>query len=178
MLKKASIISFVTVLLALAIWYGWSKGTLTSLVVLNPLNPGQLTPTPPIEGWKMYENTEFGFAFQYPKEWTVSEERDTNPYNKFKVAVTPQVYQYFQPFYVLVKNDTNRITSQFRALEASALEISVGGKQATRYEYDEEVHHTTIIIPISEERSLIIGNERNENVAEFEKILTSFRFLK
>ncbi len=175
--NKVLIVSLAAIVIACTLWYAWSEGLLTSL---STLDNSEQTPALPVkEGWKVYENTEFGFSFQYPQEWTVTEERDTNPYNIFQVAVTPEVLQYFQPFSVLVKKNTSRITDQFRALAGAGVrDISVGGKQATRYEYEGEVHYVTIIIPISEEYTFLIGNDRNENVEEFEQILASFRFLR
>lgn len=166
MFKKILIIALITTIIGISGWYVISQKT---LVPDSPLK----------EGWKMYENSEFGFKFQYPEGWTVTEERNTNPHNIFKVGVTPLALQYFQPFYVLVKKKeaSDQIVANARALGRVIEDINVGGKSAIRYEYEGEVHYVSIKIPVTEEYSFIIGNERNENPEEYKQILGSFRFL-
>jgi len=88
-MKRTYLITGIIILLLIAVgllvWHKAVKapgGDLNTPVVppapTHPVPP--VTPTPvappisqPPEGWKTYENKEFGFAFDYPGDWTIME---------------------------------------------------------------------------------------------------------
>lgn len=129
-------------------------------------------------GMKLYHNEEFGFEFWYPEGWTITEQRNLNPYIKFNVVAQFDVHTYYQPFYVLV-------STREHALEvADAIKdhdtptsVTIDGRSGIRHEYDEETHYIDYDFVFGES-AIFIGNENKSHLPEFNQILSTFKFLK
>jgi hypothetical protein len=131
-------------------------------------------------GMKLYRNEEFGFEFWYPEGWTITEQRNLNPYIKFEVVAQLGTYVYYHPFFVLIS------TRQHALDVADAINdhdtstpITLAGVSGIRheYEYTEEAHHIDYDFIFSD-HAIFIGNENNSHVPEFNQILSTFKFLK
>ena len=75
------ILSFIVLAGAGIVYLFIPKGASAPFLTPDP----QPVPNPTPTGWKTYENKEFGFAFDYPGDWEISEDEGMNDfYKKYK----------------------------------------------------------------------------------------------
>jgi len=145
-----------------------------------PITTPTSTPNNNIET-KIYRNTEFGFEFEYPKNWPLRTDVFYSRYSPFNLAGGPQgkeflFYGPLPPFFVSVVTP-EFVDHAYYIPPNSAVETKVGGVAGLEYKYKTEwVSSTTIVLPLGEYRIMLGAIKEYEN--DFNKILTSFHFLK
>lgn len=124
---------------------------------------------------KIYRNEEFGFEFQYPKNWEVKENPYGSPFSKFNLIIVPEEGKYL-PDPVLVNIVVpDFVDRQFSDLHGTI--IQVGGISGIKYEFtDSGLSEIAIILPLGENKIILGANKEYQNV--YDQILTSFKFLK
>lgn len=127
--------------------------------------------------WKVYRNEEWGFEFQYPKDWSFHENAFSSPFSKFNLIGT--LPEETVPNTIIPSFLINIVTSDFadRAfydIKNTALETNVGGVKGSKYEYDfEGFPQIAIDIPFGEYRMILGADRRYENT--FNQIIASFK---
>jgi hypothetical protein len=125
---------------------------------------------------KTYTNKQWGFEFQYPKDWEIEENTWGSPFSKFNLVAHPVgTHSNFEPFEINVTN-ADFVARSFAPHENNATSVVVDGVVSRKYKYESETYYIDVIVPIADMR-IIIGNSNNEHVPEFNEILTSFKFL-
>lgn len=152
----------------------------------NPQKPNQPVTTSAstpgkTQGTKIYRNTEFGFGFEYPTNWTFEENSFYSGSSKFNLQgnTSDKNYNPILPFFLI-----NIVTIDFaetsainkQNLGAIKSDIIVGGVQGIKYEYTENYPKISIDLSIGEYRMLLAVRKQHEDV--FNQILASFKFLK
>lgn len=135
-------------------------------------------------GTKTYRNTEFGFEFEYPKDWTLEENSFYSPFSKFNlIGASPKEKGIGNP--VIPSFLVNIVTLSFadtfvrntKISEATTSDVVIAGIKAKKYEYEfESVSRITIDVPLEEYHVLLGTGKSYENV--FNQILASFKFLR
>jgi hypothetical protein len=127
---------------------------------------------------KTYKNTEFGFEFEYPKDWVVKENTFGSYYSKFNLEVLIKKGEYLDLVF-----DVNIVLPEFpdrsfKNIEKITSEVIVNGVPGIKYQYEfEEQQETAIILPLGEYK-MILGTDSKQDVDSFNQILASFKFLK
>jgi|GEM_PF-6976113 len=138
-----------------------------------------LAPTTPT--LKTYRNEEWGFEFQYPKNWRLEENSFYSPFSKFNLQgdSSAENYNPFSPAFIInivTPDFADRAVINFRNLGGSSSTIVVANTQGTKYEYEfEKIPRLAIDIPFGEYRMLLGATKDHEDV--FNQILTTFKFL-
>lgn len=127
---------------------------------------------------KIYRNTEYGFEFQYPKDWVVKENTFGSYYSKFNLEIFTKTGEQFDSTFlvnIVLPEFTER---SFRGLEKTVSEITVAGVQGIKYQYKYQGFlHTAVILPFGELRIILAtGDGSKQYLDEFSQILTSFKF--
>jgi len=133
---------------------------------------------------KTYTNTEFGFEFQYPKDWSFHANTFGGPFTKFNlVGASPEENNLPNPILpsilinIVTPDLANMANINLRKLDASTSVVVVAGIQGTKYEYEfEGTKKISIYLPLGEYQVNIGTQKRYEDV--FNQILSSFKFLK
>lgn len=124
---------------------------------------------------KLYRNEEWGFEFQYPKDWEVHENIFKSATSVFNLNVVPSEEKYL-PDPILINIVTPEFASNsFSDLENIATGVVVGGVVGKKYEYEfETMQRVSIIIPFGEYK-MILGTEKRYKDA-FNEVYTTFKF--
>ncbi|TSC96975.1 MAG: hypothetical protein Athens101426_31 [Parcubacteria group bacterium Athens1014_26] len=127
---------------------------------------------------KIYRNTEFGFEFQYPKEWELEENSFHSPFSKFNLQgdTSAKDYNPFNSAFLVNVVTPDFIERQFADLKSVAQEIRVGGIDGKKYKYKEQFAVIDVILPFGQYQ-LILGT-RQEYEDIFNQILATFKFIK
>jgi len=148
--------------------------------------PPAATSSPPntqtisITGMKTYTNTEYGFEFQYPENWSFYAGTFYSPFSKFNLVGAPlgEDYQLDPPILVnIVTPDfADRAVISRKNLGAVESDVVVGDIRGVKYKYIEESPRISIDISLGELRMILGAKKQYEEV--FDQILTTFKFLK
>lgn len=146
----------------------------------NPSVQTSQTATSSIVETKTYTNKEFGFEFQYPKDWMVTEGTFSSPSSLFNLEISPSEEGTSSLGMGLINPIINIVTAKFgdNAFKSADKEsdITVGGVKGKRYEDRYEVFYgIDILLPFGQNRIILGTEKRYENV--FNGIITSFKFL-
>lgn len=128
---------------------------------------------------KIYRNEEFGFEFQYPKNWKFEENSFYSPFSKFNLEGDSSAKDYNPDMAAFLINvvTPDFVERQFADLKSVAQKISVGGVAGEKYEYlFESYPQVDIILPLGQYK--IIFGTAGQHVGVFNQILASFKFLK
>lgn len=127
---------------------------------------------------KIYRNEEFGFEFQYPKNWKLEENSFYSPFSKFNLEGDSSAKNYNpeNPAFIVNVVTPDFVERQFASLKSVAQKISVGGVEGKKYEYTEQFTEIAVSLPLGKHQ-VILGT-RKEYESIFNKILASFKFLK
>ncbi|MBI5401473.1 hypothetical protein HZB05_01435 [Candidatus Wolfebacteria bacterium] len=185
--KLIIIIILFTFIASIFIVYWLFAKRLTRGLSLQSPPPSIITPTttPTISfqtntaiGMKAYTNTEFGFEFQYPKDWAVEENYFKSYYSKFNLRIIPTNERHSKiPIGINIVLPEFADNS-FRGIEKAISEIIVDGITGTKYEYEfGGRQETAIILPLGEYR-LILWTDDERYAEIFNQVLTAFKFLK
>jgi len=143
--------------------------------------PSQNTPS----DTKTYRNDEFGFEFQYPKEWVIRrEDKSVNYYSKLLLWIsTPVIYNNEERFdlaFLVNIVIPKFVDTDFWQSQENTSKIVVGGAEGKKYEYEYEgFPHTTVILPLRDLKMILgTGDGEKQYLDEFNQILASFKFLK
>lgn len=146
------------------------------------LTPTSTVSTSTAQEAKTYRNTEFGFEFQYPKNWSFEVNGFYSPFSKFNLAGNSSAENYnpFRPPFLLnivTPDFADRAVTSFKNLNASTSVIAITGVRGIKYEYKfEGAIQIGIDFPFREYR-MILGTEKQyEDI--FNQILATFKFLK
>lgn len=129
--------------------------------------------------FKTYHNEEWGFEFQYPKDWIFKENIFKNYYSKFNMELWVLIGEKHDESF-LVNIVLPEFTRGFNGLEKNTSEIIVAGVQGVKYEYQfEGFPETAVILPFGEYKIILgTGGGSKQYLDEFNQILASFKFLK
>ena len=138
----------------------------------------ELNKQPTISTLKTYRNQEWGFEFQYPKDWVIKENTFGSYYSKFNMLIRPTTGWYSR-FPVSVNVVLSEFPERsFQGVEKITSEVVVDGVPGVKYQYEfEGSQETAIILPLGEYK-LILGMDNERYLDEFNQILASFKFLK
>lgn len=128
---------------------------------------------------KMYSNTEFGFEFQYPEDWSFQLNSFYSLFSRFNLILERDFKNYnpFNPSFIINIVTPDFAERSFYDLKSNILEASVGGVTGLKYEYEYEgLSKIAIILPLGQYKMIIGMNKEYENV--FNQILSTFKFLK
>lgn len=131
---------------------------------------------------KTYRNTEWGFEFEYPEDWSFQINRYRSQFSKFELLgdSSAENYNPFNPAFIVhivTPEFASNATMSFRNLNARISVVTVAGTGGTKYEYEfESIPQIAIDIPFGEYRMLLGADIDHED--DFNKILASFKFLK
>ncbi len=137
------------------------------------------TPTKTIsQETKIYRSEEFGFEFQYPKEWELEENSFRSSFSKFNLEGDSSAKDYNPENPALLVNvvTPDFAERQFASFKSVAQKITVGGVDGKKYEYTEQFSEIGIILPLGQYK-VILGT-RKEYESIFNEIVASFKFLK
>lgn len=138
-----------------------------------------LTPPPTFSTstLKTYRNTEWGFEFQYPKNWSFEINSFHSPFSKFNLQgnTSDKNYNPLNPAFMINVVTPDFIERQFSDLKNTASKTSVGGVDGEKYEYHDEFSEVTVILPFGQ-YNMIIGTEK-PYAGVFNQILATFKFL-
>lgn len=128
---------------------------------------------------KTYRNTEFGFEFQYPADWTFHENTFGSPFSRFNlVGASPEENGHPDPLAPSLL--INIVTPDFadRAFyDLKGTDIIVANISGKKYEYEEEgLSKISIVLSFGKNKIILGGNRIYEDI--FNQILFSFKFLK
>lgn len=153
-------------------------------------NPQQIaTPTassstPPVRvadnEAKTYRNEEWGFEFQYPRDWKVGEDSFVTYNVKFNVQLFPIAGQYKASFPILINIVSSDFAKHtFLGFNATTSTVAVDGVLGIKYEYEfEGLPEVAIVLPFGQ-YSIIIGTGSKEDYEDvFNQIANSFKLLK
>jgi hypothetical protein len=143
-----------------------------------------ITQTKSTDTTKTYTNTEFGFEFNYPSDWTFTSGTFGSQGSKFNlVGASPE--ENGIPFPIDPSILINVITPDFgknilrtvQTLNPTTSSVAVSNMQETKYIYPfENEFLIDIVIPINPSTTIILG-ARKTYEKTFDQILESFRLL-
>lgn len=151
-----------------------SINTTTTLVTTELATTTQTNDHP---GMKRYRNTEWGFEFWYPEGWEVLENIYKGGASKFTLVAHPAgTYPNFEPFIINITT-ADFVEHSFAPYKDIATSTIIDGITSKIYKYESDTYYSNIVVSIGAIR-IIISNSNNEHVPEFNKILSTFKFLK
>lgn len=162
------------------------KVPLSSTEVISLAVP-QATSVPPLRPAitseiKTYRNEEWGFGFEYPKDFVIRENvLGYSPFSKFDLAGAPTkkeylIYRPATPFLINIATP-DFADRQFFDIRNTATEIMVGGFMGLKYKYEEQdTTYTTVILPLSQYKMILSTTNTYEDI--FNQILASFKFFQ
>lgn len=156
-----------------------SSPALTSTQSPVPLVPTFITATSTMPETKIYRNEKWGFEFEYPKNWKLEENSFYSPFSKFNLQgdSSAENYNPFSPSFIINIVTPDFAERAFYDLKNIASETNVGEAIGLKYEYKYEgLPKIAVILPFGQYK-MILGAD-NTYQAIFNKILTSFKFLK
>jgi len=128
---------------------------------------------------KTYTNMQWGFEFQYPKDWEVIENPYGSPNLKFTLLAIPinkTLVHSPDPFLVSIMS-SDFVKQQFSDIQNSAKEVVVDGVRGLKYAYEEESLQLIAIILPFDGNMIGIGTDK-EYEKDFNQILSTFKFFK
>lgn len=131
--------------------------------------------------FKTYRNEEWGFEFEYPKDWILRSNTSYSPFSKFDLIGAPSEKEYLiyyptPPFLINVVTP-DFAERQFSDLKNIASKTTVGGVAGLKYEYEEQkLSHITIILPFGQYK-MVLGTTK-EYLDTFNQILSTFKFIE
>ena len=128
--------------------------------------------TPEVE---TYRNAEWGFEFQYPRDWKVVENPYGSPFSRFNLIIVPIEGKYL-PDPMLINIVVPQFTDNaFRDLQGT--DVTVANISGKKYEYqDEGLFEISIVLPFKENKIILGANKRYEEI--FNRFLVSFKLLE
>lgn len=148
----------------------------------QPIPPATSSPESSTNGMKTYTNTEFGFEFEYPGDWSFQINRYRSQFSKFELLgdSSAENYNPFNPgfiVHIVTPEFVNNATISFRNLNAKISVVTVVGIRGTKYEYEfENIPQIVIDIPFGEYRMLLGADIDHEG--DFNKVLATFKFIE
>src|SRR3989339_186656 len=123
-----------------------------------------------------YRNEEFGFEFNFPKDWKIRENAFGSAVSKFNLVIEPTNIKYLpHPIRInILPNDwIEKVTKDM--IESDRL--SVDGVSGVKYkELDMGLTQIEYIFPLGDNKIVIGGKEQYE--ATLNEVLSTFKFLK
>lgn len=131
-------------------------------------------------GMKLYRNDQFRFEFWYPEGWVLQENVFGSPYSKFNLTVMKingQNTDQNDVLNIVTAAFESNAVSNYQAMKAVKSNILIDGVPVTKYRYNfEGLTNIDADIPLGDYRILFGVESAHE--AEFNKILSSFKFMK
>jgi hypothetical protein len=125
---------------------------------------------------KTYRNEEWGFEFEYPDDWEVKENIFESYYSKFYVVINP-LYTRSSTHTIIVNVVKPEFPEKtFKGFKGK--EILINKIKGVRYEYgSENSREIAIVLPLGLNK-IILGTIDLKYEQEYEKFLTTFKFIK
>ena len=168
-LNKKFIVTFVILALLgtgayAGIWY-WQRQQLAQEVVptFTP-RPSVTATADPVADWKTYTNTQYGFEFKYPNNYTVSTNQSTNV---APAVSSPYVDVEIRNYQIPSLIGGNSITIG----EVIAIKYPIGGNRDGGIEYQIDIPSSNITIFFGGKNSSSLNY-----VSEYDQILSTFKF--
>jgi len=154
------ILSFIILAGAGIVYLFIPKGVNAPFLLPQP-QPTPVNPTP--TGWKTYENKEFGFAFDYPGDWEVEEQKEGTRTYAIKLWSQDQLIErrsntYLEPRIsaVFLRYDKNMFDEQIQKLK-DYLKYAEGNFSVLRLPHGGTFYF--LKIPNDQRGEILIGNE-------------------
>ena len=137
------------------------------------------------DSMKIYTNSEFGFEFQYPENWSFHENTFYSPFSKFNlVGTSPEENGLPDPITpsivvnIVTPDFADGSSTSFKNLNASTSIVIVAGVKVTKYEYEfENLPRIAVAsLPLDEYRVLLGASKEYEDILN--QVIASFKFLK
>lgn len=161
------------ILIAIIGWVSNERFNEQNKTVL-PVVPPQVNNT---NGLKTYTNTEFGFEFQYPENWSFEINSFYSPFSKFNLEgnTSDKSYNPFNPPFLINIVTPDFAQRAFSDLDGTGSQIIVGGIPGIRYEYlSEGMTEISIVLPLGEYKMILGAGKHYEDI--FNQILATFKF--
>jgi len=132
-----------------------------------------------IDGLQLYRNEEWGFKFQYPKDWQIRQPAFGSAVSKFNMDVEPLFPHLPHPITInILPNDwIERVQKNFESRDIAPSEIQVGGIEGLGYEHTSEgLSQIDYLFPRGEYWIVVGGKKQYKDVLD--GVITTFKFLK
>lgn len=172
--RKILFISAIVMIFVIVGWWIIRQKNLPTISQTNPTPQASST-----SDMKLYTNSEFGFEFQYPKEWTPIINSFGGPFTKFNLILEkdPKNYNPFNPSFlinVVTLEFANRSHENLKAVTSS---IMISNIKGISYEYIfENTPQIDIDVPFGQYRMLLGVHKQYQSTLN--QILSTFKFLK
>jgi len=179
------VITAILILIATVLYLGffWDKLPFLTDQALEEIPlPVQPSATTTINGTdlkvKIYRNTEFGFEFEYPEDWSFEITSFYSPFSKFNLQgnTSDKNYNPFNPAFIINIVTPDFVERQFSDFKNIASETIVGEVTGFKYVYEEQGTQITIVLPFGRYKMILGTTKAHENI--FNQILASFKFFK
>lgn len=185
-IQKKYLLLVFSLVVASVLFMGWRwSWQVQQPKVLNSLPPpatsaGSSTSTPQVSSTnntKTYTNTEFGFEFQYPVNWSLQENVFYSPYSKFNLMSWPteEKLNSFDPPLLINVVTPDFVESGFHSLTSS--DFTVAGVLGKEYEYTHDgLSEIDIVLPLKD--NIVILGANSQYKTSFNQIISTLKFLK
>jgi len=136
----------------------------------NPVN---------IDGSKLYRNEEWGFEFQYPKDWQILQPAFGSAVSKFNMDVVPPVRHLPDPIRInILPNDwIARVQNTFEVEKIIPSKITISGVDGLRYDHKSEGLSQIDYLFSRKTYWVVVGGKKQyEDVLN--QVLSTLKFLK
>jgi hypothetical protein len=130
-----------------------------------------------VEGMKIYTNSQYGFEFQYPINWTFQINSFYSPYSKFNLQGDSSAKDYnpFNPAFIINVVTPDFADREFLNLQKTTSQTTVAGRVGVKYEYVYEgVPDITIILPFGQYKMILGATKSYESI--FNQTLSTLSF--
>ncbi|OGH78352.1 MAG: hypothetical protein A2469_04570 [Candidatus Magasanikbacteria bacterium RIFOXYC2_FULL_40_16] len=139
------------------------------------------------EEYNTYRNEEYGFEFQFPKDWSIKEEVSGNYYSKITVFSSPgTIASTLSPAILVNVVLPEFADNTFNSLNKISSSIEVDGVKGIKYEYEYGgVPEIATVVSLSKYKIILgtigvrtINNKLDFHEKEYYNFLNSFKFLR
>jgi hypothetical protein len=165
-----------------------SQSASDAVIRPQPAAPGEETPdtdTPASQTYRTYENTEFGFSFSYPDNWTVSS-NSVDPSTTLCLRVSDSsggclitIMYEMESVNASMDKTLDALRAEYRAGRIAESSRTVGGENATQFRvsgYPAGEEGATRAAVFMHDRQIYTVSAIAGQEAVFERLVSSFRF--
>ncbi|MGD0977472.1 MAG: hypothetical protein ABR875_04260, partial [Minisyncoccia bacterium] len=155
-------------------------------IVANSHPSPTISSIPDISSWKTYSNTQYGFEFEYPGDWTVIASTNSGgPYLVFLSLGPSESIQSGGTMAITVRTETVEeylsLLKSYNNTVVSSKDEIVGGRSATYYQFkrNDALQDSHIVAFSNYLIEIISGSgDGNSQTKIFNQILSTFKFIE
>lgn len=138
------------------------------------------TTTPATSSLKIYRNEEWGFEFEYPKDWRIKENAFGSAVSMFNLVIE-QIDTAHLPrpirINVLPNDWIEQVQKSFEADGIELVKVQINGIDGIRYEHADEGLSQIDFLISKDEYWIVVGGKK-KYIDTLNQVLGSFKFLK